>query len=112
MKKTAYLINVARGPLVDQQALFHALRTGQIQGAGLDVFEQEPIAPDDPILTLDNAILSPHALCWTDECFGLNGRSAITSLIDVARGIAPRNIVNRDALAHERLRYLKQREME
>jgi D-3-phosphoglycerate dehydrogenase len=112
MKKTAYLINVARGPIVDQQALLHALRTGQIQGAGLDVFEQEPIAPDDPILTLDNVILSPHALCWTDECFGLNGRSAIMSLIDVARGIAPRNVVNRDALAHERLRYLRQREME
>ena len=55
-------------------------------------------------------ILAPHALCWTDECFGLNGRAAITSLIDVARGVVPRNVVNREALAHPRLRHLRPRE--
>jgi D-3-phosphoglycerate dehydrogenase len=110
MKKTAYLINVARGPIVDQAALYRALRARQIQGAGLDVFEQEPVPPDEPILGLDNVILAPHALCWTDECIGLNGRTAIASLIDVARGTVPRNVVNRDALAHERLRHLKPRE--
>ena len=48
---------------------------------------------------------------WTDECFGMNGRSAITSLIDVARGIVPRNVVNGEALRHERLRHLQEREM-
>jgi phosphoglycerate dehydrogenase-like enzyme len=110
MKKTAYLINVARGPIVDQVALYQALRARQIQGAGLDVFEQEPVPPDDPILGLDNVILAPHALCWTDECFGLNGRAAIGSLLDVARGVVPRTVVNRDALGHERLRHLKPRE--
>lgn len=106
MKPTAYLINVARGPIVDQTALYEALRTNQIQGAGLDVFEREPPPPDEPILALDNVILAPHALCWTDECFGLNGRSAIGSLIDVARGLVPKDVVNLEALAHDRLRHL------
>jgi phosphoglycerate dehydrogenase-like enzyme len=110
MKKTAYLINVARGPIVDQAALYEALRDGRLQGAGLDVFEHEPVAPDDPILGLDNVILAPHALCWTDECFNLIGRGAVTSLLDVARGTVPRDVVNRDALAHARLRHLKPRE--
>ena len=110
MKRTAYLINVARGPIIDQEALVDALRQGRLQGAGLDVFEKEPIDPADPLLSLDNVILTPHAICWTDECFGLNGRSAITSLIDVARGKVPRNVVNRDALANARLRHLTPQE--
>jgi D-3-phosphoglycerate dehydrogenase len=110
MKPAAYLINVARGPVVDQAALYRALRDGVIQGAGLDVFEQEPVDPTDPILGLDNVIVAPHALCWTDECFGLNGRAAITSLLDVARGVVPQVVVNRDALTHPRLRHLKPRE--
>jgi D-3-phosphoglycerate dehydrogenase len=110
MKPGAYLINVARGPIVDQAALTHCLRQGRIAGAGLDVFEQEPIAPDDPLLSLENTILSPHALCWTDECFQLNGRSAISSLIDVAQGRQPKYIVNRDALSHTRLRHLRRQE--
>lgn len=109
MKKTAYLINVARGPIVDQAALYQALRDRRLQGAALDVFEQEPVSPDDPILNLDNVILAPHAICWTDECFRLNGHGAIASLLDVARGVVPRNVVNRDALAHPRLHHLKPR---
>lgn len=110
MKPTAYLINVARGPIVDQAALTRALRAGRLQGAGLDVFEKEPIDPDDPLLRLDNVILAPHALCWTDECFRLNGHSAVTSLIDVARGIVPLHAVNREALKSPRLAHLKLRE--
>jgi D-3-phosphoglycerate dehydrogenase len=104
MKQTAYLINVARGPIVDQQALTAALRERRIQGAGLDVFEQEPVDPHDPILTLDNVIVSPHAVCWTDECFLGNGRSACESILDVAAGRVPRHVVNRAALDHPRLR--------
>lgn len=102
MKSNAYLVNVARGPIVDQSALYEALRTGRIQGAGLDVFEKEPVDPDDPLLKLDNVIVAPHSLCWTDEAFGKMGRSAINSLIRVARGETPDNIVNRDALKHSR----------
>lgn len=106
MKPSAYLINVARGPIVDQQALTEALRRGSIQGAGLDVFEQEPIDPDDPLLTLDNTIVTPHALCWTDECFRGIGRSACESILDVAAGRRPQHAVNPAALDHPRLQSL------
>jgi D-3-phosphoglycerate dehydrogenase len=95
MKPTAYLINVARGPVVDQQALTRALEDKWIQGAGLDVFEQEPIDPNDPLLKLENVILAPHGICWTDECFLNNGKSACQSLLDVAAGRVPKNVVNR-----------------
>lgn len=100
MKPTAFLINVARGPIVDQAALTAALSAGQIQGAGLDVFEQEPIAENDPLLQMDNVILSPHALCWTDECFRGIGESATQSIIDVAEGRTPVHVVNRDWCAY------------
>jgi len=60
MKPTAILVNTGRGPVVDQQALYEALRNGRIAGAGLDVLEKEPVDPEDPILTLDNVSLSPH----------------------------------------------------
>jgi D-3-phosphoglycerate dehydrogenase len=102
MKPTAYLINVARGPIVDQKALTAVLRERRIQGAGIDVFEQEPVDPNDPILTLENVIVAPHGICWTDECFRDNGRSACQSILDVAAGRAPRHIVNRAALEHPR----------
>ena len=98
MKETAYLINAARGPIVDQAALTVALREKRIQGAALDVFEQEPVDANDPILTLDNVIVTPHGICWTDECFLGNGRSACESILAVAAGRIPNNIVNRDAL--------------
>jgi phosphoglycerate dehydrogenase-like enzyme len=102
MKPTAYLINVARGPIVDQRALTAALQERRIAGAGLDVFEQEPIDPADPLLKLDNVVLAPHALCWTDECFAGNGRSACQSILDVAAGHVPQHVVNREALKHAR----------
>ena len=98
MKPTAYLINTARGPIVDQRALTETLQAGRIAGAGLDVFEREPIDPHDPLLLLDNIIVAPHALCFTDEVALGNGSSAIRSILAVARGEVPRNIVNREAV--------------
>jgi D-3-phosphoglycerate dehydrogenase len=98
LKPTSYLINVARGPIVDQAALTAVLRERRIAGAALDVFEQEPINPRDPLLLLDNVILAPHAICWTDECFLNNGRSAVRSILDVAAGRVPQFVVNREVL--------------
>jgi D-3-phosphoglycerate dehydrogenase len=74
MKPTAIFINTARGQLVDQHALYAALKDGQIAGAGLDVFEREPIDPHDPLLTLSNVVLSPHTAGTTPEALmnGLN----------------------------------------
>jgi len=102
MKPSAYLINVARGPVVDEPALIEALRANRIAGAGLDVFEQEPIAPDNPLLKMDHVIVSPHALCWTDECFNAIATDGLTSLVDVARSKRPAYLVNPDALKAER----------
>jgi D-3-phosphoglycerate dehydrogenase len=97
MKPTAFLISTARGPLVAQGALYEALRDRRLAGAGMDVFEQEPIDPDDPILTLDNVIVTPHALCWTDECEGIMGESVLRSIQEIAAGKVPTNVVNYEA---------------
>ncbi|SIT59815.1 Dehydrogenase [Mesorhizobium prunaredense] len=101
MKPTAYLINTARGPIVDQKALTKVLRERRIAGAGLDVLEQEPPEADDPILRLDNVILTPHALCWTDQCFAGNGAADVKAVIEVQHGREPRGVVNREVLSSE-----------
>jgi phosphoglycerate dehydrogenase-like enzyme len=98
MKPTAYFINTARGPIVDQKALTAVLAAGKIAGAGLDVFEVEPTDPNDPIFKLDNVIAAPHALCWTDQCFAGNGAADIKAVLDVQRGVVPRGVVNREVL--------------
>jgi phosphoglycerate dehydrogenase-like enzyme len=97
MKPTAFLISTARGPLVDQAALYEALRDKRIASAGMDVFEQEPVDPNDPILKLENVIVTPHALCWTDECEQIMGESVLRSIQEVAAGKVPTNVVNREA---------------
>jgi phosphoglycerate dehydrogenase-like enzyme len=101
MKPTAYFINTARGPIVDQKALTKVLQENRIAGAGLDVFEQEPTDPDDPLLKLDNIIAAPHALCWTDQCFAGNGAADIKAVLDVMKGQQPRGVVNRDVLEQQ-----------
>ena len=101
MKPSAYLINTARGPIVDQVAITDALAQGRIAGAGLDVLEQEPPDPDDPILKAENAIVTPHALCWTDQIFEGNGAADVRAVLDVRAGRPPTGIVNRAILEHE-----------
>jgi phosphoglycerate dehydrogenase-like enzyme len=104
MKPTAYLINTARGPVVDQKALTRVLQEGRIAGAGLDVLEKEPPDPDDPILKLDNVILTPHALCFTDQCFAGIGAADVRAVLDVQHGREPRAVVNRAVLTTGRWR--------
>jgi phosphoglycerate dehydrogenase-like enzyme len=99
MKPTAYFINTARGPIVDQKALTRVLLERRIAGAGLDVLEKEPPDPNDPILKLDNVILTPHALCWTDQCFAGIGAADVQAVLEVQRGREPRLVVNQAVLA-------------
>jgi len=94
MKPSAYLINTARGPIIDQSALIDTLRARRIAGAGLDVLEQEPPRADDPVLALDNVIVTPHALCWTDQLFAGNGASDVRAVLRVMAGEVPDGIVN------------------
>jgi len=102
MKPTACLINTARGPIVDQKALYDALSSGRIAGAGLDVFEEEPSSADEPLFGLDNVIVTPHALCWTDQCFAGIGADDIAAVKSVMRGQAPEGIVNREIVDNPR----------
>jgi len=104
MKPTAYLINTARGPIVDQKALTEVLKARRIAGAGLDVLEQEPPHPEDPILKLENVILAPHALCWTDQCFAGNGAADVRAVLDVQHGREPHLVVNKAVLATDHWR--------
>ena len=98
MKKNSYLINTSRGPVVDQSALYDVLSSKKIAGAGLDVFEKEPPDLKEKILSLDNVILAPHSLCWTDEMFYRCGKDDIDAVINVMKGETPKNIVNKEIL--------------
>jgi D-3-phosphoglycerate dehydrogenase len=102
MQPTAFLINTARGPIVDQAALTAALAEGRIAGAGLDVFESEPSDAADPLFRLDNVIVTPHSLCWTDQCFADIGAADLRAVQAVIDGRVPEGIVNRDVTGDER----------
>ncbi len=95
MKPTAYFINTARGPIVQHEALVRALGEKWIAGAGIDVFPVEPPPKNDPLFDLDNVILAPHALAWTDRLMHDNGCEAFENALAVARGELPGGIVNR-----------------
>ena len=107
MKRSAFLVNFARGPIVDQDALAAALTGGRIAGAALDVFRDEPPAPDDPILAAPNTLFSPHATCWTDELALANGTSAFRAVLDVRDGRRPQHVVNPEAFGHPALRGMR-----
>ncbi len=98
MRPGAYLVNTARGPLVDEQALYAALTARQIAGAGVDVFEAEPLAPDSPLRELDNVILTPHNAGGTHEATERSGEMAADSIVRVLRGERPRSCVNPEVL--------------
>jgi len=98
MKPTAYLINTARGPIVRQADLIDALQSNKITGAGLDVFDQEPLPADSPLTQLENVILSPHALAWTDDLYRGNGIGACKNVLTILRGGIPRHTVNKGVI--------------
>jgi D-3-phosphoglycerate dehydrogenase len=98
MKPTAFFVNTARGPIVDEKALFEALAAGKIAGAAIDVFEQEPTPADNPLLSLDNLIVTPHHVCLTDECINTVAASVFSACRDLANGRVPRNVVNQQVL--------------
>ena len=104
MKPSAIIVNTSRGPVIDEKAMTAALSAGKLFGAGLDVFDEEPTPPDNPLLKLDNVILGPHALCWTDQCFAGNGAADVRAVLDVQHGREPRVVVNRAVLETARWR--------
>lgn len=100
MKPNAYFINTARGPIVDQPALIRLLQEKAIAGAGLDVYETEPPPKDLPLFELDNVVLTPHALPWTEEIARDNSLEACDNMLAVSRGEVPPGLVNRDVAAN------------
>jgi len=98
MKKTAYIINNARGPVVDEKALYKALKEGWIAGAGLDVFEQEPISMDNPLLKLDNVVVAPHISSASYETRAKMAEMVADNLVAFFEGKTPPNLVNAEVL--------------
>ncbi|RLI10707.1 D-glycerate dehydrogenase [Candidatus Bathyarchaeota archaeon] len=94
MKKSAYLINTSRGPVIDEAELYSALKEGVIAGAALDVFEQEPLDPNSPLLELENVVLTPHIASASVETRTKMAVVAATNLVSVLRGEEPPNLVN------------------
>jgi len=97
MKPTAVLVNTTRGPVVDQRALYRALKERRIAAAGLDVAEEEPIPLDDPLLTLDNVTITPHVGSASVATRGKMAAMAVENVLAVLRGEQPPNCVNPEA---------------
>ncbi len=95
IKPTAYFINTARGSIVDEAALIKALKEKWIAGAGLDVFEKEPIDPDNPLLKMENVIVTPHSASYSVTSFERLRRSVGQEVARVLSGWWPKNVVNR-----------------
>jgi glyoxylate reductase len=98
MKNTAYLINNSRGPVVDEKALYEALKKGQIAGAGLDVFEQEPTPLDNPLLKLENVVVAPHISSASLETRSRMSEMVAENLVSFFQGKSPPNLVNPDVV--------------
>lgn len=98
MKSTAILVNTARGPVIQQQALEEALRTGELAGAGLDVYEQEPLPKDSPLLHMSNVICTPHCAWYTEEAVTAVQEKAAQEAANVLTGHAPWHAVNAAAV--------------
>jgi D-3-phosphoglycerate dehydrogenase len=105
MKPDALLINVARGPIVDDDALIAALREGRIGGAALDVFSTQPLPPDHPYFSFDNVIVTPHMAGITEESMERMGVGAAEEVLRVLAGHLPVNLRNPEVVDHYRARF-------
>jgi len=97
MKKTAYIINTARGPIIQEEALYKALKNGWIAGAGLDVYTKEPPDRDNPLFKLENVVLTPHIAYYTQEAIWRLEMTAVEEAIRILQGQLPKNLVNKEA---------------
>jgi D-3-phosphoglycerate dehydrogenase len=106
MKPTAYVINTARGPVIDQAALIEALRAGRIAGAGLDVFEREPLEADSPLARMENVLLTPHTAGMSDSSQMAVRRRTARNIADALVGAWPesRDLINPEVKGHPRQR--------
>jgi phosphoglycerate dehydrogenase-like enzyme len=98
MKAGAYLLNTARGGIVDEDALFAALKERRIAGAALDCFAEEPVTKPSRFGELENVLLAPHSIAWTGELFRDIGRTACQGVVDLSLGKQPAGIVNAEVL--------------
>ena len=96
MKSDAILINTARGPVIEEYALVKALDENWILGAGLDVFEEEPIHEENPLLIYDNIVVTPHTAGFSDKSVELTWRLSVEACKDIKAGYYPRSYVNRN----------------
>ncbi len=96
MKPSAFLINTSRGPVVDEQALIKALKQGWIAGAGLDVLEKEPPDPNNPLLMMDNVVLTPHSASYSDNAFELLHHRVAEAAVSVLAGHWPLYVANQE----------------
>lgn len=96
MKPASCLINTARGGIVDEDALYAALKEGRIAGAAIDCFAVEPLVGPSRFADLDNVLLAPHSIAWTEELFRDIGRTAFRAIVDLSEGREPRGTVNRE----------------
>ena len=99
MKPEAFLLNTARGGIVDEDALFDALKNRRIAGAALDCFVDEPVTAPSRFGELDNVLLAPHSIAWTNELFRDIGRAACQVMVDLSLGKEPRGVLNREVLS-------------
>lgn len=94
MKPDSYLLNTARGGIVEEDALYDALKNHRIAGAALDCFAQEPVTAPSRFADLENVLLAPHSIAWTDELFRDIGRAACQVMVDLSLGARPRGVLN------------------
>jgi D-3-phosphoglycerate dehydrogenase len=94
MKETALIVNTARGKIIDQKALIHILKSKRVRGAALDVFKEEPIEPDSPLLKMDNVILTPHIASSTIPTFNETARRGCENVVRYLRGEPPKWQIN------------------